>query len=224
MNKKFFILFLSLFIFSNISFAETKITKEEYKESIIKLQTFGNYETAKNLADNYIKEYPEDGEAYLSKGILELSNPEKAIYYLTKSIKSGNLDTESSAVAKFARGKSYLTLDKYESSYEDFESITQEEFNLLSLDEQYHYYVCRCELELFYNQNYYKLIYYANKALDMNKSPELYFLRGIAFLRTGQEIKAKEDFAIQKYMCARNNNYTDIGCAFIPILNWRGDI
>lgn len=212
---------LLMVFFPSLARAESYYTSaNEYNQRIIELRASGNYYLATKTAIEFAQHYPNDGNAYVALGILSYpENKEATIDYINKALRLGNIDLETQAVIKNLLGTCYYEKNNFTAALSILNSMNADEFNLLHNNERYQYYSTKAGCYSFIEpREYDKIILYTTKALEYENSPYMYFLRGMAYLDIDKQ-KAREDFAIQKYLCTTDNRFKGtFGCIFFPEL------
>ena len=198
--KKVFILLLLVFITSfNTSIAK-KLTLDEYKEKVLNTYNSGNEIEASHLIEEIIEKYPYDGFGYAARAITSTADCSYVIQELSTAFHYGNLDTAMSADAKLLRGYCYGKQKEYKKALADLDSLTYEEILKLNYKNRLLYYRGKVINAIFSKEKgrLESIVYNATKALEMEKTPDMLFYRGLANMQLGEIENAKKDFEAQK--------------------------
>ncbi len=164
---------------------------------IIRAHTLSeNFKEAQRFIDNAIKQYPDNAEFYIRRGILNnlRGQPRRAIVDFDKALELSNDGLKVSIYIN--RGAAHLKDDSFELALNDFsEALDLNPRSVAALN---------YKAFIFYRMgNFVESIEEYNKSIDLDSENAMsYYNRGMAHLRSGSKTKACADFHAS---CSRGN-------------------
>ena len=182
------------------TYTQPKTPEIKYFEMLTYYIKNKKYSNALTIANNYLKDYPNNITALSAQAFLLQTNNnfDGAIISYTKLINANVPALKYDYY--FSRGLCYSALKKYSQALADFQALPITYVSSMPNQSRYNYYYYKGHAEFALSLRN-EAIFSYTKALEIKQDPELLYTRGLIYSQTYQDNLARQDLKNVINMC-----------------------